>query len=226
MTFTLTLDTRPPANPSVLINGGASLTGSRDVNVTLGTSDFETGARDVASMIIWGDVDPTYDPAVQASENTSQWQAFQVNYAVRLAPGTGRKTVWARLRDDVYNQTLPFSDYIDYDTTVPVVTITTPVDHGRISKVAPHDTAIFSWEANMAFDRYEVRVVPTTGSPESAGVVVPTTGGSVATSGSGSFAPNTPITTTIKGADLEAASPGDTVKIVKIFTRSSGVWSA
>lgn len=226
MSFTLILDTRPPGNPTLLLNGGAALTGSRDVTLTIGTSDFEAGARDVAMMKLWGDVDPTIDPDVQPSEGASAWQAFQVEYTVRLAMNSGRKTVYARLRDDVFNTTLPFSDFIDLDVAIPVVTVTTAVDRGRISKIPPADTAIFTWESNLTFDRYEVRVVPTTGSPQSAGVVIPTAGGSIATSGSGAFNATTPITTTIKGADLEAASPGDTTKIVKVFVRSVGRWSS
>lgn len=225
MTFTLVLDTRPPGNPTLLINGGAALTGGRDVVLTIGTSDFEAGARDVAMMKLWGDVDTATDPNIQTTEGASAWIAFDVNYAVRLSAGSGRKTVWAKLRDDVHNETLAFSDFIDLDTAIPVVTITNPIDRGRISKVAPMDTAIFTWESNLPYDAYEVRVVPTTGSPHTAGVVIPTAGGSVATSGSGASSANTPRTTTIKGTDLEQASPGDTTKIIKVFVRSSGVWS-
>lgn len=226
MTFTLTLDTRPPASPAVLINGGAALTGGRDVTLELTTADYQGGQHDVASMKLWGDVDPTVDPEVQTTEGASDWQVFQANYAVRLSAGTGRKTIYAKLRDDVLNVTLAFSDFIDLDLTLPVVTITTAVDQSRISKVAPKDTATFVWESSLAFQRYEVRVVPTTGSPHNAGVLIPTTAGSVHTSADGTFPAETGISTTIKGADLEAASPGDTQKIIKVFVRSGGVWSS
>lgn len=227
MTFTLTLDTRPPGNPTLLINAGAAVTGRREVTLDIGTSDYEAGARDVAQMKLWGDVDPAADPAVQPLEADSDWQAFDPTYAVRLSTGAGRKTIYARLQDDVCNITLPFSDFIDLDLNAPVVTVTTAVDRSRISKVAPCDTAVFVWESNRAYDRYEVRVVPTTGSPQGAGVVIPTAAGSVNTSGTGATAANTARTTTIKGTDLEAASPGDTRKIIKVFVRDSttGLWS-
>lgn len=48
--FTLTLDTQAPANPTLLLNSGAAMTGAREVAVALSTSDYQAGARDVAQM--------------------------------------------------------------------------------------------------------------------------------------------------------------------------------
>lgn len=225
--FTLTLDTQAPASPSLLLNGGAAVTGTQEVAVSLTTVDYQSGARDVAQMRLWGSVDPAADPLVQATEDVSAWQTFTTDYVVRLSPGSGRKYLYARLRDDVCNETVTFTDWIDLDTTSPVVTIVGAVDRSRISKVAPCNTALFLWEANRPFVRYEVRVVPTTGSPQQSGVLIGTGSGSVNTSGVGAFAAETPITTVINGSDLEVASPGDTTKVCKVFVRdANGMWSA
>lgn len=225
--FRLSLDTAPPAAPALVIDGGAARTGAQNVAVDLSTSDYEGGARDVQEARVWGDVDPGADPKVQPTEEASLWHVYQPSLVVRLSPGDGRKRLYARLRDDVCNETVVFTDFIDLDTSVPVVSITTPVDRGRVSKVAPCSRALFVWEASVPFAAYEVRVVPSVGSPHVGGVPIPTTSGSANTQGVGSFPAETGIATVVEGADLEAASPGDTEKIVKVFVRAAdGTWSA
>jgi len=222
--FTLVLDTRPPASPTLLLNGGASHAGVREVVAVLGAADLALPTHDVTAMKLWGDVDPAADPSVQPLEGASSWVAFVGEYALRLSTGDGRKTIYARLRDDVLNPTLAFSDFIDYDASLPVVAVTSPLDRGRISKVALADAATFGWQCSADFTAYEVRAVPSVGSPQGAGVVIPTAGGSVNVAGTGAFPAGTTISTTIRGADLEAASPGDGPKFVKVFARS-GAWS-
>jgi hypothetical protein len=224
--FNLTLDTQAPSNPALLINGGAALTGERVVWLRLTTADHLTGSNDVADMKVWGDLDPTADPAFQVAEGDAQWLPYTEQVAVMLSLGTGRKHLYARLRDDVGNPTLPFTDFIDYDPSIPVVTISTAADRGRISRVAPFDAATFVWESSVPFTAYQIRVVPTHGSPQQAGVVIPHAGGSINVQGNGEFPADTPIITTIRGDDLQAASPGDTTKIVKVFIQAGGVWSA
>lgn len=223
--FTLELDTRAPATPSLVINGGAAVTGSRVVQVDLSSADYQAGARDVTEMKLWGSVDITADSLVGTTEDTAVWQSFNPTVAVMLSDLSGRKYLNARLRDDVGNETVAFSDFIDLDLTSPVVEITTAIDRGRISKVPPFDTAIFGWQSSQPFTDYQVRVVPSIGSPVAAGALIGSGHGSTNITDSGSFAANTPITTIIKGADLEAASPGDTTKVVKVFVRAAGVWS-
>lgn len=220
--FTLTLDTAAPANPSLLIAGGAAVTGDQVVPILLATPSL-----DVDQMKLWGDVDQDADPLIQQTEATSFWIDFRTDVAVRLSDFSGRKTIYARLRDDVGNETLAFSDFIDLDLSAPVVHITTGVDRGRISKVAGFDAATFTWEATQDFDRYEVRVVPSTGSPQQAGTIVPVTGGSLNVVADGPVAAYTPIITTIRGSDLQVASPGDGNKVVKVFVRDmTGKWSS
>lgn len=223
--FTLTLDTRAPANPTLLINDGAPLTGETTVWVRLDTTDAQAGS-DVTQMKIWGDVDLTADPAFTPVETSAQWISYTEQVAVMLSAGEARKYLYARLRDDVGNQTLPFSDFIDLNLSLATVEILTGVDRSRISKVSPYSTATFTWQTNQPILGYQVRVVPNPGSSYQSGVALPSTGGSMNVSGSSRIEAHIPIITTISGVDLENASPGDAVKVVKVFVQSlSGVWS-
>ena len=73
-----------------------------------------------------------------------------------------------------------------------------------------------------------VRFLSTANSSEQdAGTLIPTTGGSINTSGNeGNYPATTNIQVTINGTDLESASTGDGVKIVKVFVKTAaGIWS-
>ena len=81
--------------------------------------------------------------------------------------------------------------------------------------------------SDIAFEEYKVCVVPATSSTQEAGTVIPTTAGSINTSGSeGGYEADTNIQVTITGTDLKTASSGDGTKIVKVFVRNAaGTWS-
>lgn len=70
-------------------------------------------------------------------------------------------------------------------------------------------------------------VVPQTNSTQESGRVIPTDAGSINTSGTeGNYEASTPISVTITGTDLETASGGDGVKIIKVFVKTeAGLWS-
>jgi hypothetical protein len=221
---TITLDTKPPASPTLLINAGSTVTGHRVVQIDASTADYEGGARDVRQMKVWGDVEP--DDVFGLRETDSLWLPYTPTLNLRLTDGNGLKTLFARLMDDVCNTTPIFTDSITLDLSSPLIQVVTAIDRARISKVAPCAQATFAWQANVAHDRYQVRVVPTIGSSHQAGVLLGTYYGSINTTGVGSFPADTPTTVVVAGADLEAASPGDTRKVLKVFVRGlDGKWS-
>ena len=84
-----------------------------------------------------------------------------------------------------------------------------------------------SFTVDVAFAEYKVCVVPANSSTQDAGVLIPTDGGSINTSGAdGDYPASTPVEVTITGTDLETASSGDNVKIVKVFVKTeAGIWS-
>ena len=222
--FNITLDTLAPSGATFSINNDAAFTATDAVTAYFNTVDGDTTGYEIK---IWGDVDTSADADVQATENASAWIAYSSTYAITLSSGDGSKTVYAKIRDDVWNETAQLSDSITLDTTAPVVTITTNPDVSRISKVSGKDTVTFGWESDTQYDEYKVKVVSSSAALHSEGTTIGTGNGSTNTSGSTLNEPaNTEVTTTINGSDLEAASAGDGSKVIKVFVKDdAGNWS-
>lgn len=225
--FTLVLDTTGPGSPSVLINNNSTYATNQLVTLTIGTSDANTVGY---QMKIWGDVDATHNTNIKATEATSSWMSYNTSQQIRLSAGDGNKTIYLKLRDDVYNESAQASDSITLDTTRPTVKITGP-DVSKISKITGKNQCSFSFNVTSTqeatFAEYKVKVVSSVGAAHDTGVQIGTSSGSTNMSGSGSFPKATPVNCVINGADLEAASSGDGSKIVKVFVRDlAGNWSA
>lgn len=216
--FNLTLDTTAPSGLTLSINDGAMYATKVAVKLTIGLADEVTTGY---QMKIWG-IEGVAD------ESSASWETFATTKNVNLPTGDGLKTVSIKVRDDVGNETAVVTDNITLDTTVPVVNVTGP-DKSKISKVDQFNKSIFSFMADAEFTEYKVCVVPANLSTQEAGTVIPTDGGSSNTSGTSADTPfeaNKAITVTIMGADLETASSGDGVKIVKVFVKTAaGLWS-
>ena len=214
--FNLTLDTTAPSGLTLSINDGALYATSTAASLTIGVTD---GVTTGYQMKIWG-IDGVAD------EGSASWETFATSKSVNLPAGDGLKTVHIKVRDDVGNESSEVTDNITLNTAVPVVTITGP-DKSKISKIASFNTAVINFTADVEFEEYKVCVVPATSSTQDAGTVIGTTNGSQNTSGSdGDYPASENIQVTINGADLEAASSGDGVKIVKVFVKTaSGIWS-
>lgn len=220
----ITLDTTAPSNPVIVIEGNAIYTTNQLVNLSVSVGDaITTGYQ----MKIWGSVDTAYNASIQDTEANSSWIPFTPNPQVKLSASDGSKTINLRVRDDVHNASSIAVDSITMDTNIPTVTTTTP-DVAKISKVAGKDTASFTFTSNELFVEYKVKLVGATGNTQDTGTVIPTTAGSINTSGTGSFTAGQVITVTIKGEDLEdAGATTDGQKILKVFVKdASGQWSA
>jgi len=223
--FELTLDTTAPAGPSISIDGGATYTGDVDVVCSLDTSDGDDTGYQVK---IYGDVDDSFATSeYRALEANAPWVSMAATKNVRLSSGDGSKTVKIKIRDTVWNVSSEATDSITLDTSIPVPTISAGPDLTRISKVTGKDVSAFSWQVDVGFEEYKIKVVPATNSLHSAGVQIPTTAGSTNMSGAaGSYPATTNINSTIDGADLETADAGDGAKIVKVFVKDiAGLWS-
>lgn len=213
--FNLILDTLAPSGLSLVINSGAQYTTSAEVQLTIGCSDSDTIGY---QMKIWG-INGV------ATEGAASWETYATTKNVTLPSGDGLKTIYIKVRDDVYNETSAVSATITLNTAIPTVTITGP-DVSKVSKVSPKNVAAFSFVADCEFVEYKVKVVPSVSSLENAGTTIGKSNGSTNMSGTGTFEANKAISCTITGADLEAASAGDGSKIIKVFVKNSaGTWS-
>lgn len=214
--FNLTLDTTAPTGLALSINDDALYTTSTTVTLKIAVAD---GVTTGYQMKIWGIADV-------ADEGSASWETFATTKSVTLTSGDGLKTVHIKVRDDVGNESSEVTDTITLDTTIPVVTVTGP-DKSKISKVSSFNQSVINFTTDVEFTEYKVCVVPQTSSTQDAGTVIPTDNGSTNTSGSaGNYPASQNIRVTITGADLEAASSGDGVKIVKVFVKTaSGLWS-
>lgn len=214
--FILTLDTRAPSGLTLSINDGALYATSTSVTLTIGLTDSPTTGY---QMKVWG-IEGVAD------EVSASWETFANNKSVNLTTGDGLKTVHIKVRDDVGNESTEVTDTITLNTAVPVVAITGP-DKSKISKISGFNQSVFNFTSDVEFEEYKVCVVPANNSTQDAGVIIGTTNGSQNTSGSdGSYPASENIQVTITGADLEVASSGDGVKIVKVFVKNAaGTWS-
>lgn len=218
--FNLTLDTLAPAGLEVAINDDAVYTTSSEVTLFITIDDEDTTGY---QMKIWG-----IDGA--ESEEDASWETYTDTKTVTLPDGDGFKTIYIKVRDDVGNETAAVSDSITLDTVVPAVSITGP-DKSKISKITGYDIAIINFMSDVAFKAYKVCVVPATSSTQNAGAIIGTENGSVNTSGEKAggddiYPANTNIEVSINGSDLEVASSGDGVKIIKVFVQNdAGTWS-
>ncbi|MDQ0976624.1 hypothetical protein QFZ31_006676 [Neobacillus niacini] len=215
------LDTTAPSTPTIQINGTATYTSSDLVTLTTNVADGTA-----FQMKIWGNVDEANSANIKATEGTSQWFTFNSSQQVKLSPTEGVKTLYVKVRDDVYNETGQASDTITLDTSIPVVTV---VSDGinKISKISGKNVATFSFSVDSDFVEYKVKVVTSIGAGESTGVLLGTANGSTGVTGTGSWTNVSSLDVQVNGTDLQVASAGDAVKIIKVFVKdASGKWSA
>lgn len=213
--FNLTLDTLAPQGLTIKLNNGSQYTTSKAVQLAINVTDE---SADGYQMKVWGinGVD---------NESDATWETLANIKNVTLSTGDGLKTVYVKVRDDVYNETAAASATITLDTSVPAVTIIGP-DVSRISKTSPKDVATFSFTSDVAFTEYKIKVVPSKSSLHDAGTLIGTANGSTNMSATGTFKDSTAISCKIYGKDLEAASSGDGEKIIKVFVKNAhGTWS-
>jgi len=213
--FNLTLDTLAPQGLTIKLNNGSQYTTSKAVRLAINVTDE---SADGYQMKVWG-IDGI------AKESDAVWETLANVKDITLSTGDGLKTVYVKVRDDVYNETAVASTSITLDTSVPAVTIIGP-DVSRISKTSPKDVATFSFTSDVAFTEYKIKVVPSKSSLHDAGTLIGTVNGSTNMSATGTFEASTAISCKIYGKDLEIASSGDGEKIIKVFVKNTvGTWS-
>lgn len=230
--FNVVLDTTAPAGAALALNGNATTTTARAITAQLSTSDTPTTGYQIA---IWGDVDTSVNASIQTnapggSAPAGSWitpGSFPANQAVTLSTGDGLKTINARIRDDVWNETATLTKTITLDTTIPTVNWTVGPDTSKVSTVAGKRTVNATFTVGSeAITAWEVAVVASSGSARGSGTVIGTTNGSTGVTGAGLAAAATQAVV-LDARDIVAASAGDGTKVIKVFVQdAAGNWSA
>jgi len=228
--FWLRLDKTPPANFAFLINEGATVTAYNTVDLTFTSDDVD---RTGYTIKVWGDViGANHGP----TESGATWIAWPTGtMSITTSGADGLKTINARARDRVGNETTVVIRTITVDSSVPVVTLS---DIGGATQANPEEVGVapgatiissqqFRFQSDIAFVEYQVRVGTTPTFLNTSGTLIGTAGGSVNMSGTGTFAANTQITCTLTGDDYDTALAGvESTNPVKVFVRTqAGVWS-
>lgn len=220
--FKLTLDTTGPGSPTFAIAAGAATVNSQTTAVNFGTTDGSTTGYQVK---IWGAVDATFNAAIQATEGASEWITYTAEIAVKLSATDGTKTLHAKIRDDVWNETAELSDSIELDTTVPAITISSGPEPTKVSKISGKRTVTFKFQSDSKLKAWKVKVVSSSSSTESSGTLIPITNGSTNMTGT-TLEKETNEECTIDGRDLAEAAGSDGEYTVKVFGQDvAGNWS-
>lgn len=239
------LDTTGPQGVSVCINGDEERTSAKQFTLDILCSDADTTGY---QMKVWSEV------MEFTTEESAQWEDYSREKIISFYnPVFEDKTVtvYVKLRDDVWNESEIASDDIEVFIENPTVTITS-VSRAKISKVPateyddpqdrlfPKNTSLVTFTVDKECDDLMVMVVEDINAAfdDESNVLIPTDGLSniqnaeseILTGSDGmqitSVFANGHYRAYIKGADLESASSGDGVKIIKIFAHETdGNWS-
>jgi hypothetical protein len=220
--FFLSLDTTPPQNVSVSIDGGVSYSKRALVTCTLNTADVNTTGY---KFKIWGHVDGSYDPAIQATENGSNWKLYSSSVPIRLDSAQGTRTIYLKIMDDVGNISAEVTASIILDTIIPIATVMSAPQAPKLSRISGYNYVSFTWQGNEDFIEYALKLVPNPNSVYEEGILIPDTFGSLNISNTGSFVAEQNITSRIYTDDLKLVAE-DGVVTIKVFTRDlAGNWS-
>lgn len=229
----LTLDTIGPAGVSVKINGDEEKTTSTAVSLAITCSDADlTGYQ----MKIWG-------TATAPEEADAAWESYQEEKNVTLSDSDGIKTIYVKVRDDVWNESVTASDTISLNSKVPAVNFR--IVDSKISLVSGKNTAGGNFGFDENIDAAKIMIVSDINArhDDDTNIRIPVTNGSFM------FKDDDSLLTKekegylefennicdkdylnyyiIRAEDIAAVSPGDGVKILKLFVRSAetGSWS-
>lgn len=194
--------------------------------------------------LLYGDFTYGSQAAQGLTEKTAQWtklsyaegEQYMLINNMFATSGDGTKHIYLKVKDNAGNISEAASQTFVYDTTAPIVTVS-DVDYNRISKMHTartdnsskfNDETKFVFTPDSVIQAYKVcayasQDAAASGSHSDNGIG--NKFGSVNMSAT-SISSADPVNAMIKGADLEAASTGDGVKIIVVYVQDlAGTWS-
>lgn len=253
--FNITLDTTAPAGVGVKINGDELRAVSENVTLSITCSDADTTNY---KMKIWGDI--VTSSGEMPGEDDVSWQSYSPTAAVELmSDESGQRTVYVKVRDDLYNESETVSDSIYLYTDTPEVNIidgpnpaviTTRNDKTALNSIeaialSVKTASMVAFTADKDISDIKVVVAANINSLNDfdTNALIPSSGSAIYIIGENdektaltgdngltvsgvSISAGTTVYVSIKGDDLITASPGDGVKIVKVFVKETDArWS-
>ena len=227
----LPLDTLGPQNVSVILNDGEQVTSEKAIRYSVTCSDSDTSDF---QMKIWG-------TEACPSEADADWQAYVNSGTVYTDDETGLKTIYFKLRDDVYNESETVAAMVNYVNERPCIRglFVTPV---KLSLVDKKNVASGGFNFSETIDAVKIKIVSDVNAShdDPSNISIPTANGSemwddlapdsysISTLDYEGIIPSSmSVSFYINAKDIVSVAPGDGVKIVKFFVRSafSGLWS-
>lgn len=227
----LELDTLGPQGVSVKINEGETTTNINVINLTVSCTDEDlTGYQ----MKVWGTAScPTEEDAV--------WSNFVSSNTYLISSTDGLKTISVKLRDDVHNESVTASASIRLLTNRPSIQ-NLYIGPAKVSLVEGKNLATGAFGFDEKIDAAKVMIVQDINAKHDnqANISIPTTNGSHLEFEDGTRLSSDylefeghecdnifTVLFNINANDIASVSPGDGVKIIKVFVRSvaSGLWS-
>ena len=245
VTCTVILDTDEPDVTLVLTKTDGSTVLPAQVNVRdfqarIGFTN-ETQDSPIVAYKLTGDFTAASDEWVTFTADSGQ--NYMTVTGLQFTTGDGQKTVTALLKDEAGNiSATGASVTVTYDSSAPVIDITTAPDYNIVSKQHTlrlsssgaeisgkyNDTCIFTWSANEALQAFKV-CVNEVGQTAAGATAIGTTNGSQNMSG-GAVEANTDVTSVIMGADFAATDAVNDVdgayEIIVYGQDLAGTWSA
>lgn len=232
--FNLTLDTTGPSGVSVKINGDDNNTTTTAATLTISCDESDTSN---CMMKVWGDINDSMGNPI-STEADAVWQNFSPTLNIVLTECSGgeneTKTVFVKVRDDVWNESIAVSDTITLYVVVPTVSVISSIS--RISKISTKAMGLFSFTVDKPCNDLKVMVVSSVNSlvndPSNAEIIIDNNGEDmplgeyIVSNADGIIEKGREYGGIISGTYLEKASEGDGVKIIKLFARGqNGAWS-
>ncbi len=237
----LTLDTLFPQGFTLKINDGATTTNSTTVEIKVTCADV--GYCDGYQLKVWGTADcPTEESASWVNFVKDDGPSGKTMTLTTTISGTdGQKTIHAKLRDDVYNETPSESATIRLLTNRPTIQ-GLYISPAKVSLMDGKNLATGSFGFDEKINAAKVMIVTDVNATHDnqTNISIPTTNGSCLEFEDGDVLSSDKMEFTgtecddtftvlynINAKDISAVAPGDGVKIIKVFVRSaeSGLWS-
>lgn len=163
------VDVGPRDAPAVTLAGGIGSGDAREVVLGITHKDAFAGRRDVADMLVWGDIDPNSHPRIATSSGASAWMPFAPETPIVLSAGVGVKTINVRLRF-LSGRTVDGS--ATYTLTAPGAPYVTMLRYPWRKYLTSADSVTLAWSCTHAVTAVQVAVAPSSDSDRSACTVL------------------------------------------------------